>query len=427
MPVMTRRTLVGAAAASVWAGTSFPVRGQASAPKKRAGLIGCGWYGRVNMKAAVATGQVEFVALCDVDTAHLDETEKELAGLQSSPVRRFKDYRKMLALDELDLVVIATPPHWHALPFIAACERGLHIYGEKPLAYDVREGRAMVEAWRKAGNVVQIGFQRRQSDAITAAGKYVQDGHAGEIVMVDANIHYNAPRKSREHTPPPETLDWDFWCGPAPKLPYSEAIGHIHWRLEKEYGHGHLVDWGIHVIDGVRNILGETTPKKVTAAGGLYEMKEYITTPDTLTVQFDFETCPVVWRHRIWGSAEYRPEVNNGMFFFGTKETVFATDDRWIIIPKNRKAEPRINEIKTSDQMQRRHWEDFLHAVETREPARVTPEDGYFSTATVQLGMIAYETASPVDWDRQREEIVNNPDASKLLERGYRPPWKHPA
>jgi predicted dehydrogenase len=301
------------------------------------------------------------------------------------------------------------------------------IYCEKPLAYDVREGRAMVEAWRKANNIVQIGFQRRQSDAIAAAGKYVRDGNAGEIVMVDANIHYSAGRKSREPTPPPETLDCDFWCGPAPKLPHSEAVGHFHWRLEKEYGHGHLVDWGIHVIDGVRTILGETMPKRITAAGGLYELKDYITTPDTLTVQVDFDTCPVVWRHRIWGAAEYRPEVSNGMFFYGTKETVFATDDRWMIIPKGKDAEPKVTEIKTTDKLQGRHWEDFLRAVQTREPARVTPQDGHCSTSTVQLGMIAYETGSPIAWNPQKEEIVDNPDAAKLLKRDYRAPWEHPA
>lgn len=426
MPEMNRRTFVGAAAATAWAGASR-VKAQTSTPKKRAGLIGCGWYGRVNMQAAIATGEVEFTALCDVDAAHLDEAERELAKLQSAPARRFKDYRKMLELDDLDLVVIATPPHWHALPFIAACARGLDIYCEKPLAYDVREGRAMVEASRKAGNIVQIGFQRRQSDAITAAGKYVQDGHAGDIVMVDANIHYNAGRKSRIATAPPETLDWDFWCGPAPKLPHSEAVGHFHWRLEKEYGHGHLVDWGIHVIDGVRTILRETTPKRVTAAGGLYELRAFITTPDTLTVQFDFDTCPVVWRHRIWGAAEYRPEVNNGMFFYGTKETVFATDDRWMVIPKEKGKETRVTEIKTSDQMQGRHWNDFLRAVKSREPARVTPEDGHYSTSTVQLGMIAYESGSPIEWNREKEEINGNPDAAKLLKRDYRAPWKHPA
>lgn len=426
MPDMNRRTFVAAATATALAGTSR-VRGQAPTKKKRAGLIGCGWYGRVNIQAAIETGGVEFVALCDVDSAHLDKTQQELAKLQSADARRFKDYRKLLELDDLELVVIATPPHWHALPFVAACERGLDIYCEKPLAYDVREGRAMVEASRRAGNTVQIGFQRRQSDAIAAAARYIQDGHAGDIVMVDANIHYTAGRKSREPTPPPETLDWDFWCGPAPKLPHSEAVGHFHWRLEKEYGHGHLVDWGIHLIDGVRHVLGESTPKKITAAGGLYELRDHITTPDTLTVQFDFDTCPVVWRHRIWGAAEYRPEVNNGIFFYGTKETVFATDARWMIIPKGKDAEPKVTEIKTTDEMQRRHWEDFLRAVYRRGPAGVTPEDGHASTTAVNLGMIAYESDAIIRWDPDKEQITNHDRAAKLLKRGYRAPWKHPA
>ncbi len=336
---------------------------------------------------------------------------------------RFKRYQDLLDTPGLEAVIIAAPPHWHALPFIAALEKNLDIYCEKPLAYDIREGRAMVEAARKAGRIVQVGFQRRQSAAIQQARDYLRQGSAGRIVHVEAQIHYTAGLRDTTPQPPPPSLDWDLWCGPAPKLPYCPQIGHFAWRLEKEYGHGHLVDWGIHLIDATRWILGETVPRSVQAAGGLYFFKDRITTPDILEVQFDFAKCPVIWRHHIWGAAEYSPEVANGIFFYGEKETVFVTDDKWIVVPKG-KGERKVNEAKTD--MGTKHMAAFLEAVQTRKQPLCTPEDAYHSATTVQLAMISYETGSKVVWDASTEQIADNPAAAKLLKREYRAPWEHP-
>jgi predicted dehydrogenase len=322
-------------------------------------------------------------------------------------------------------VIIATPPHWHALMFIDAVEKGLDVYCEKPLAYDIREGEAMVKAAKKSGRIVQIGFQRRQSKAIRQARQYIQEGNIGRIIQAEAQIHYTAGLRDTTPQEPPSSLDWDLWCGPAPKLPYCPQIGHFAWRLEKEYGHGHLVDWGIHLIDATRWVLGETMPRAVQASGGLYYFKDKITTPDILTVHFDFDTCPVIWRHRIWGAQEYRPEVQNGIFFYGEKGTVFATDKKWIIIPKGKDKQPTVNEIGSD--MGPAHMADFLEAVDNRRQPLCTTEEGHYSTATVKLAMIAYETECKITWDRENQKIVGNPEAAKLLQRSYRRPWKHPS
>ena len=225
------------------------VAGMAQSEKIKAGLIGCGWYGMVDLQAAFAAGGVECVALCDVDTEHLEQSAAEVGKLQGAKPRTFKDYRELLDIPGLQAVFIGTPPHWHALQFIAACEKGLDIYCEKPLAYDIREGRAMVSAANKAGNIVQIGFQRRKTASFRAVREYIQAGRAGRIVQVDVNIHYGAQMLDSTPQDPPASLDWETWCGPAPKLPYSPNIGHKAWRLEAAYGNGHLVDWGIHLID----------------------------------------------------------------------------------------------------------------------------------------------------------------------------------
>jgi predicted dehydrogenase len=386
---------------------------------------GCGWYGMTDLRAAFKAGGVECVALCDIDSEHLRTAAEEVEKLQGAPAKTFKHYRELLETPGLRAVIIATPPHWHALPFIEACCHGLDIYEEKPLAYDIREGRAMVEAAKKSPGVVQIGFQRRHAAAIQQAGRYIRDGNAGRIVQVDVQIHFSAATPDPTPQAPPPSLDWDLWCGPAPKLPYSPAIGHKSWRLEAAYGNGHLVDWGIHLMDAVRHILGEKTPRMVDAAGGIYELRGKITTPDTLTAHFEFGTCPVVWRHRAWGAAEFAPEVNNGIFFFGEKETVFVTDNRWIVIPREKGKERRVTEVKSDAGLL--HMADFLAAVRTRRAPACQPEDGFYSTATVQLAMISYRAGNRVVWDAATEQITGNPEAAKLLMRPYRPPYRHPA
>jgi predicted dehydrogenase len=335
----------------------------------------------VDVKAAFQAGDVEVVGLCDVDSEHLAKSADEVAKRQGSRPATFKLYTDLLQAPGLEAVIIATPPHWHALPFIAACERGLDIYCEKPLAYDLREGRAMIEAARRSGRVVQIGFQRRQAAGFQEARRYLQEGKAGRIVCAEAQIHYTAGMKDASPQAPPASLDWDLWCGPGPKIPYSPQVGHMSWRLERTSGHGHLVDWGIHLIDATRWMLGTPAPQAVSASGGIYYFKDKITTPDILTAHFDFAACPVTWRHRIWGAEEYSPDVSNGVFFYGEKETVFVTDNKLAIIPRGKGKERAVREFKSDPGSL--HVAEFLDAVRERKPVSCPVEEAHESTAAV--------------------------------------------
>jgi len=411
-------TLAGAAALGSRA-TAAPAQ-----ERIRLGVIGCGWYGMVVTEAAFKAGGVEVVALADVDSAHLEAAAQKVAGLQGSRPRGFKLWHELLDTPGLDAVVIATPPHWHALPFIEACRRGKDVYCEKPLAYDVREGRAMVEAAKASGRVVQVGFQRRQSEAIRQVARYVADGGPGRIVSAAAQIHYPAELVSARPQDPPPTLDWDLWCVPAPKLPYSPLVGLFHWRLEQAYGNGHLVDWGIHWIDAIRLVLGLDMPRHVVAAGGLYALQGRITTPDLLSVHFEFERCPVVWSHRIFGQAEASPATNVAMFFYGEKETIVLSDDRYEVIPVAKGTERRVVEV-ASDQ-QRAHVAEWLDALRGRGRVSCPPAEAYRSTASVQLAMVALRSGGRVDWDADTEEVRDNRAAAALLKREYRGPWAHP-
>src|SRR5690554_2120647 len=328
---MNRRAFIkqsSLATAAIASGMRTPLFARDSTLK--IGLIGSGWYGLVIAKAALQAGGVEIVAVSDLDSEHLENGVKELEALQGTPPRAFKDYRDLLEVPGMQAVLIATPPHWHALQFVDACKKGLHIYCEKPLAYDVDEGKAMIKAARDAGNIVQIGFQRRQSNAFKKAKELIEDGTTGRIRQINAQIHYTPGKMDTTIQEPPSSLDWDAWCGPAPKLPYRPSIGHGPWRLEKEYGNGHLADWGIHHIDIIRVTMQFEAPRTIHAEGSLDVLKGEITTPDTLIASLQFDGCPVIWQHRLWGAGEVDPRFNNGIFFLGEIGTLFASDERLV-------------------------------------------------------------------------------------------------
>ncbi len=419
----TRRTFLESVAAGTLAIASRASAAEAN-KKLAIGIIGVGGYGMADARAALKVGGVDIVAVCDVDSDHLKSGADQLEKLQGRRPREFKLYEELLELEGLQAVIIATPPHWHALQLIAALQKGLDVYCEKPLAYDIREGQAMVEAVRRSDRIVQVGFQRRQSKAFQQAKEYVESGEAGRIVQADVQIHYRAGTLDPTPQDPPAALDWELWCGPAPRIPYSPQVGHRNWRLEKTTGHGHLVDWGIHNIDAVRKVLNLSMPTRITADGGIYQYQGIITTPDTLTVHFEFDELPVVWRHRLWGAAEHTPETSNGVFLFGEKATIFASDNRWVVVPTDQQAERQ--EFEVQSDMGPSHMEDFLQAVRERRAPSCTVEDAFQSTATVQLGMIAYETHSVVQWDAKQMTIHNHPAAAALLKRDYRAPWTHP-
>ena len=425
---MNRRKFMGKTALGTAAAlSSVYIPSYAANKKLRLGLIGSGWYGMVLMKAALKDGNVEVVGICDVDTEHLEASSKELMELQGKAPKKFTDYQELLDQKNLDAIFIGTQPHWHALQFIDATSKGFPIYCEKPLAYDIREGQAMIKAQEAAGNIVQIGFQRRQSKAFQKVKEMIRVGELGKVHQVKAQIHYGANLKDHTVQEPPASLNWEAWCGPAPKLQYRPIIGHMAWRLEKEYGNGHLVDWGIHHIDTIRFIMDEEMPTEYHAMGGIYEFEDKITTPDTLAAQFAFEKAPVMWEHRIWGAAEYEPSTKNGIFFYGDKATVFASDHRLVVIPNEEDAQPKEIEMRTKD-MQERHVHEFLNAVRENKQSMVscTIQDAAKSTAAVQLAMVAYEAGSRIKWDQSKMEVVNNPEAAKMVMRPYRGDYKHP-
>jgi predicted dehydrogenase len=422
-----RKFLELASMGSATLASSFYIPSLTQDRKLRIGLIGAGWYGMVITSAALKSGGVEVIGICDIDSDHLRNSADEVEKLQGSRPKTFKYYNDLLEMKGLEALFIGTMPHWHALPFIAACNKGLDIYCEKPLSYDVMEGIAMVNAAKKAGNIVQIGFQRRQSQAFMKVKELIENGTIGNVHQIVAQIHYNPGPQDTRIQAPPASLDWEEWCGPAPKLDYRPSIGHKSWRLEKEYGNGHLVDWGIHHIDIIRKIMGEGMPYEFHTTGGIYALKGQITTPDTLTAKMSFRKAPVLWQHRLWGNGDVTREFNNGIFFYGEKGTLFAEDSKVVKFMTGKENKREDLSVPTP-LMQDNHVRNFLDAVRMKDKSLIscTPEDAFRSTATVQLAMISYYTGSTVKWDEGKNEITGNPGASALLKRDYRGKYKHP-
>ncbi|MDA3923390.1 MAG: Gfo/Idh/MocA family oxidoreductase [Kiritimatiellae bacterium] len=179
----TRRNFLGSAAIGTIALSSANALAQSNKKTIRIGVIGVGWYGMVDAKAALKSGSVEITAICDIDSEHLKKSAAELEKLQGKRPAEFKLYKEMLAAGNMDAVIIGTPPQWHAMQLIACLKKDLDVYCEKPLAYDIREGRAMVDAVKASDRIVQIGFQRRQSPAYQQVKEAIASGKIGKVIQ----------------------------------------------------------------------------------------------------------------------------------------------------------------------------------------------------------------------------------------------------
>lgn len=395
--------------------------------KIRIGMIGCGWYGIKLAKAAMGIEDCTIVSLCDIDSAHLTSVADEVEKVQGSRPKEYVEYQELLDRDDLHAVIIATQPHWHALQFVAACKKGLDIYCCKPLAYDINEGLAMIRAAEKADNIVQIGFMQRSNTIKDKIRSLLSEGRLGEIHQIGAHIHYNPNPGDHTIQEPPASLDWETWCGPAPKLPYRPSIGHFNWRLEKEYGNGHLVDWGIHYIDYLRMTLGLDTPTSLQSTGGIVAFEGKITTPDTLRVQMDFDNYPIVWEHRMWGAGDLDTGLNSGYTFYGEQATMYGDFKRLIIQPKGKDQPQETIDVPTKGVLGKDVL-NFLEAVRSRDKSSILCpiEDGFKSTAAVQLAMISYYTGRKISWDQVTKTISDDSEASELLARRYRGNYLRP-
>ena len=412
----------------------------------RVGLIGSGWYGKLDLLRLIQVAPVNVVSLCDVDRRMLSDAADLVATRQASKKRprTFADYRKMLAEKDLDIVIIGTPDHWHALPMIAAVEAGADVYVQKPISVDVVEGQAMLAAARKHGRVVQVGTQRRSTPhLIEARDDIVRAGKLGRIGLVEIYSYYHArPSGNPPDTRPPEYLDYETWTGPAPLRPYNGLVHPRGWRAFMEYGNGIIGDLGIHMLDTVRWMLGLGWPKRVSSSGGILVSKGGKSNiSDTQTATFDYDGLNIVWQHRTWGAMP-DPKYPWGMTLYGDKGTLKASVMSYDFTPDG-PGRP-IHRDATYERQQypedvtekdieihvvaavRRHMKDFLAAIATRGRPVADIEEGHISTASCILANLSMQLGRTLVWDPDKGCVPGDDEANRLLCRPYRGPWVHP-
>jgi predicted dehydrogenase len=401
--------------------------------KYRTALIGSGWWGTNIVREAIASGTCTIVALCDVDESQLKICQAELRSLTADEPKLYRDYRELLDAEKPQIVINATPDHWHALITIAAVEAGADVYVEKPISHTILEGRAMVQAARRTDRMVQVGTHRRVSPHNMSGMKFLLDGNAGDIGMVRAFVHYpGGPGEKQPDRDPPKGLDWDMWCGPAPLVPYNSAIHPKGFRHFLQFANGQLGDWGIHWMDQIlwwsSQARGEVFPRRVSSTGGRHIRRDNTDAPDTQIASFEFESFTATWEHRQYaGNAAEKHYV--GCYFYGTKGTFhMGWQDGWTFYPLGGEpvhTEPVLN--KPDDQNIRELWANFLQSVQSRTVPVCDIEVGHRSTAMSLLGLLSLKLGRSVQWDSKEEQIVDDAAANQLLRRDYRAPWQYPS
>jgi len=416
--------IAGAAASTLWQAES---RAQVPGANERLrmALIGCGGQGQGNLHHFQEQG-AQIVAVCDPDAGRMREARKKTDGKADME----RDFRKVLERKDIDAVIVATPDHWHALPTVMACAAGKDVYVEKPLAYSVSEGRAIVNAAAKTGRIVQIGTQQRGGEHYKEAVALVQRGELGKVSRARVWNVWNGTRKEGSggrwgnigNPPdgdPPTDVDYDLWLGPAPKRAFNPNRFHWNYVYFWDYAGGMMTGWGVHHVDIVHWALSKDSPKTVVSSGGMYALDDARETPDTLDTLFEYEgfTLQASMYH-----ANARPIEGSdyGIAFYGTEGTMLLKREGYKIWREDLDA-PEL--VRPGSEMEGPYRADFVRCCKERKPPTADAATGHASTIPVLLANIAYRTGRKLKWDGTVERFVDDPGADAYLSREYRAPW----
>ena len=444
---MHRRDFIkhGAAALAISGVPAYAT--QLADTRKRVGLIGTGWYGKADLLRMIQVAPIEVVSLCDVDRRMVAAAADLVALRQASKKtpRTYTDYREMLKARDLDVVLIDTPDHWHALPMIEAVKSGLDVWVQKPVSVDVVEGQAMLAAARKYNRVVQVGMQRRSTPHLTRArDRVIREGLLGTVGLVEIYCYYHMrARGNPPDSAPPDYLDYDMWTGPAPMRPYNSLVHPRSWRAFMEYGNGIVGDMCVHMLDMVRWMMDLGMPARISSGGGiLVDKGSKANITDSQTATFDYGNLQVVWTHRAYGDPP-DPKYPWGATFYGDKGTLKASVMSYDFAPLGGKGQAihedvtyeldQFPEDRTEKDLEthvapaiRAHMKDFLSCIESRRKPVADIEQGYISTTACILANLSMQLGRSLQWDHANGLVVGDAEANRLLRRPYRAPWQHP-
>jgi len=432
-----RRFLESVAAGGVVLQAPF-VFAQSSVRKFRTALIGSGWWGKNILQEAMASGRCRIVAPCDADSTTLEVASEQVNDRSGNKPKGYVDYRELLDKEKPDIAIIATPDHWHALQTIDALKAGAHVFVEKPTGHTINESRGMLRTARTSGRVVQVGLHRRIGPHHVSGMKFLKSGAVGEVGMVRLFVHSAGGREvPAPNAEPPDGMNWDLWCGPAPLRPFNTKLHPGGWRNFLDYANGTLGDWGTHWLDQVLWWSDEKYPKRIFSSGGrpvagpvIVNGNEQTTdAPDHQVATFEFEKFTCVWEHRQFAGNDAEKH-RIGAYFYGTKGTLhIGWRDGWTFYPANGRErlvhedaqlqEPDGHNLKLL-------WADFLEAIAEKRPSAAGIEIAHRSSVLPLLGMLSWKLGRSIEWEGAKEQIVSDPAANRLLSRVYCAPWQCP-
>lgn len=394
------------------------------------GAKGMGWS---NTRAAMKIPGVNLVAICDVDQSVINDKMAELQkqGINTGNISTGGDYRRLLDNKDIDIIIVGTPDHWHALQTIHALEAGKHVYVEKPVGNSIGECAAMVKAQQRYGKLVQAGQWQRSQQHFKDAVEFVHSGHLGMIRTVKVWCYqgWMRPQPVVPDSAPPAGVDYKTWLGPAPLRPFNTSRFHFHFRWFWDYAGGLMTDWGVHLLDYALLGMKAEVPKTIAALGGRFAYPElYEETPDTLTTLYEFDGFNMVWDSAM-GIDNGSYGRNHGIAFIGNNGTLVLDRGGWEVLEekqsKNKVLKPL---VKSSDNGLEKHWVNFTDAIRNNQPDSLhCPLAAAAHVANVaQMGNIAYRSGQKLSWDKEKSRFTQKEINRQYLVKEYHNGYKLP-
>jgi predicted dehydrogenase len=403
------------------------------------GIVGLGSRGFNLLDAFLGHADSQIIAVCDVDSLHYRDRVwgqgrafgvkpaaetvdkhygQQIGGSGPGGCAQYADYRELCARNDLDAVVVATPDHWHALCTLQALNEGKDVYCEKPVTHLFHEGQAVYRAVAQRQAVFQTGSQQRSDRLFRRAVELTRNGHLGKVRQVEVGLPpgYAEPQGDTTIQTPPEHLDYDFWCGPAPRLPYMRARHHRWWRGHRAYGGGVLMDWIGHHNDIAHWALGVDRggPSEVEAVDWVFPESDVYNTPAQYEIRCKYPgdvTSTISVRNRAGTKL-----IGEDGWVYVTRGRLEASDPRW--------TRPDFDPGSSKAYASSSHTANFLECVRSRRECITPAEIAHRSITPGHLGYVSQTIGRPIRWDAENERIVGDDEADQLLQKcEYRKPW----
>lgn len=403
--------------------------------KIRASVMGVNSRGNALAQNFAFQKNCDVIHICDVDKRAIEKCVKNVRKIQEIEPLGFGDFRESLESKDIDLMVIATPDHWHAPAALLALQAGKHVYVEKPLSHNPNEGEMLVEAAAQYGKSIQMGNQRRSWPNVIEAINELKNGVIGRPYF--GKGWYTNNRGSigiGNEVAVPDWLNWDLWQGPAPRKVFKDNIVHYNWHWFWHWGTGEALNNGTHMIDLLRWGLEVDYPIKVSSNGGRYRYKDDWQTPDTQVINLDFENdISMTWEGRSC-NGKYIEGSSVGVEFYGEEGSILISggNEYKIFDLKNN----IVKEVKDSKEIDPRdaanpasnldalHIRNLFDNILTGEKLKADIDSGFKSTLLVQLGNISQRVGHSLEINPENGHIIGDKKAKKLWSREYEKGWE---